>query len=208
MEHKAAFGRLFLCASVQVRVEDGRNFHVQEQQKTPSEPSLERTREALPRVRIRPFADRDEFRSWRERLAELYREAYRDLQNYAYREKPQILRYLDWLYDGDPEHFYVAWNERGEPVGFISGHSRWLDEDLGQVGNIHEMVVHPDWRGRGVGRALFDRLAADLAAENPVLILWVGEGNHRARAMYERRGFKEIGRQGKWIKMMRESSSV
>ncbi|NOZ55623.1 MAG: GNAT family N-acetyltransferase [Calditrichaeota bacterium] len=157
-------------------------------------------------LQIRPFADETEFLKWRDRLAEIYQAAYQNLREYAYTDRDRILKYLDWLYYGDPRHFFVAWSEDGEPVGFISAHTGWHDEQLGQVGNVHEMVVDPAYRGRGVGRRLFETAVRAMEKENPRVILWVGEGNTRARAMYERHGFREIGRQGKWIKMLRESS--
>ena len=160
------------------------------------------------RFPIRCFSARDEFERWRNALAELYAEAYRDLREYAYRQRPQILSYLDWLYRGDPELFLVAWNRAGQPIGFISSHRHWMDEELGDVGNIHEMAVHPHYRGLGVGRALFQRTLERLAQEHDTVILWVGEKNIRAKAMYERRGFEEIGRHGKWIKMKRSFSRI
>jgi len=156
---------------------------------------------------VRPFKDEAEYLEWRDRLAEIYQAAYGDLEEYAYTDRDRVLKYLDWLYYGDPTHFFVAWNKDGEPVGFVSAHTKWQDETLGQVGNIHEMVVVPAYRGHGVGRRLFETAVRAMERENPRVILWVGEGNTRARAMYERHGFREIGRQGKWIKMLRESSA-
>jgi ribosomal-protein-alanine N-acetyltransferase len=53
------------------------------------------------------------------------------------------------------------------------------------------IAVPPDRWGRGVGARL---LARALAAAAETLFLEVAAGNRRARALYERAGFAEIGR--------------
>jgi ribosomal protein S18 acetylase RimI-like enzyme len=73
-----------------------------------------------------------------------------------------------------------------------SGLLRWLGEDADQ-GHflIDGIVVRPDWRGRGVGSAMIAVLAAQAqAAGYGTLRLEVSDENLRARALYERLGFK------------------
>ncbi len=57
--------------------------------------------------------------------------------------------------------------------------------------NVHDLVVHPDFRGRGFGRSLLQAVEA-LAREKGCckLTLEVLEGNAVARAVYERCGFR------------------
>lgn len=59
------------------------------------------------------------------------------------------------------------------------------------------IVVREDARGRGIGAALIERIAA-LAAERGAqeLRLDVAIGNTRARALYERRGFRVVAMRG------------
>jgi [ribosomal protein S18]-alanine N-acetyltransferase len=64
------------------------------------------------------------------------------------------------------------------------------------VDELHllNITVAPDWQGRGHGSALLDVVQAH-AAERGLATLWleVRESNQRARALYRRRGFAEVG---------------
>lgn len=56
--------------------------------------------------------------------------------------------------------------------------------------NLHDFVVAPAFRGRGVARALLERLALEARARGCCKItLEVLENNVRARRIYERAGF-------------------
>jgi len=64
------------------------------------------------------------------------------------------------------------------------------------VDELHllNITVAPDWQGRGHGSALLDAVQAHAAAlALHALWLEVRESNHRARALYRRRGFAEVG---------------
>lgn len=56
--------------------------------------------------------------------------------------------------------------------------------------NIHDFVVSPDYRGKGVAKLLLDRIES-LAKERSYckLTLEVLEGNHRAQKVYREFGF-------------------
>jgi ribosomal-protein-alanine acetyltransferase len=65
----------------------------------------------------------------------------------------------------------------------------------GQEAEIADLAVSPTARRRGIGRALLDRLLAELAATRvEAVFLEVRESNEGARALYESRGFRGIGR--------------
>ena len=56
------------------------------------------------------------------------------------------------------------------------------------------LAVHPDWRGRGIGRALLDRFVAAAAQRGADrLFLEMREGNF-AEELYRSNGFREVGR--------------
>ena len=76
--------------------------------------------------------------------------------------------------------FWVATTVNGEPQGF-----------MGMTGaKIDALFVDPSCHGRGVGRALVDHAAA-LAGD---LTVDVNEQNEGARALYQKLGFRRIGR--------------
>jgi ribosomal-protein-alanine N-acetyltransferase len=87
----------------------------------------------------------------------------------------------------------------GEPAGGGDGAGRPLGYVVamlaGPEAEIADLAVSPDARRRGIARALIDRLLADLEAEHVAAVfLEVRESNHPARALYESRAFRAIGR--------------
>ncbi|MFS3134204.1 ribosomal protein S18-alanine N-acetyltransferase [Gluconacetobacter sacchari] len=75
------------------------------------------------------------------------------------------------------------------PAGFVIGRVA-ADE-----AEILTLAVAGTARRRGLGRALLDWLAGQVAARGAArLILEVSEGNEAARALYRGAGFTEIGR--------------
>ncbi|HXF56365.1 MAG TPA: GNAT family N-acetyltransferase [Actinomycetota bacterium] len=145
--------------------------------------------------------DRASFRARRDELVSVYARAYRGLERYAYRHRPEQVGYLEWLYRGDPEGFLVAEVDR-RAVGFASCHGDWLGWPDRVVAELHEIVVEPEAQGQGVGRLLLQAVFDYARARGrDVLGLWVGEGNRRARHWYRRVGFEEEGKVGKWVRM-------
>jgi ribosomal protein S18 acetylase RimI-like enzyme len=76
---------------------------------------------------------------------------------------------------------FYAIDRDGEVVGRI-----YLDRGTEAL-HLLEISLHPDWRGRGLGRALLIQLQAEVRA-GACLRLSVAEGNP-ARRLYERLGF-------------------
>lgn len=78
-----------------------------------------------------------------------------------------------------------------QPVGLATcflGFSTFLARPLL---NVHDLAVLPDCRGKGVGAALLravERTAAERGCAK--VTLEVGDRNDRARALYEREGFR------------------
>ena len=84
-------------------------------------------------------------------------------------------------------------DDGGRVVGFSNaGPSR--DADGPGLGEIRAIYVLPTHWDTGTGRALHDASIASLrAARFPTATLWVLEANARARAFYERRGWRSDG---------------
>lgn len=99
----------------------------------------------------------------------------------------------------------VAWHE-GEPVGRVA--VRWAgDQDLARIRSrnavaatapnypaLLELEVVPELRGRGVGTQLIRRAEElSVAAGHGGLCMTVHRDNPRARALYERLGYRDPG---------------
>ncbi|MCS7285858.1 MAG: GNAT family N-acetyltransferase [Anaerolineae bacterium] len=132
---------------------------------------------------------KEEFKRLREELVKIYLEGYQGLEMYAYREPWMVRRYLNWLYKGDPSGFFVV-KEEGKVVGFVSAHSRWFwGKEI--VGEIHELVISPAYRRRGLGTALLSHIIKFLRSKKRKRIgLWVGKENKPAKRLYRKFGFR------------------
>ena len=150
----------------------------------------------------------EELRPILSQLVALYRRAYAGLEQYAYRTDREIAEYLRWLYKRDPEGFLVARLD-GELVGFIATDARWVDYSGERIGEIHELAVDSRVQGRGIGKALcLAGLEVLRSRGHRKFGLWVGEGNTRAQALYEKFGFRKVGQWGIWVRMVKDERST
>ena len=134
-------------------------------------------------------------------LEKLYLKAYESLEEYAYNEPSSVRRYMRWLFRHDPKGFFVAKDEAGNIVGFIAVDAGWISRGR-RVGEIHELVVDPEARGRGIAKTLINK-ALDYFRSKGLKIsgLWVGEHNYHAQKLYEKLGYRETYRKGIWVRM-------
>ena len=102
---------------------------------------------------------------------------------------------------------FLAWDDT-RPVGVavcFSGFSTFAARPLV---NIHDLSVRPEWRGRGVGRALL-RAVADWARAHGCckLTLEVLDHNARARGLYAAEGFSppDMGHPGEQMLFLSKS---
>ena len=81
--------------------------------------------------------------------------------------------------------------EGGQPAGMaicLLGYSTFRARPLI---NIHDIAVHPDYRGQGVGRALLDAVENHAREQGCCKVtLEVRSDNERAMAAYRRAGFE------------------
>ena len=82
----------------------------------------------------------------------------------------------------------------------------WTVVDQAELGNV---AVHDDWRKRGVGRTLveaaLERARARAAVE---CFLEVRESNRNAQSLYEKCGFRSIGRRRRYYSNPTEDALV
>lgn len=156
-------------------------------------------------VKVR-FVTLNEWRGALAHLVEVYVGAYSEpeIAEYGELESGDALRYLKWL-TRHSTFFCIALVE-GKPVGFIVADASWVDYK-GRCGEIHEWVVLPEFRRLGIGKQLFEKAIEHFKQKGIKRIgLWVGEGNRRALTIYQKMGFKETGRWGKWLRLEKSLS--
>lgn len=136
-------------------------------------------------------------------IVDLYRRAYKGLEEYADTDIETIKRYLGWLHRRADGGFLVAFDE-SRIVGFVSIDHKWLSPEGHIVGEIHEILVDPDYRGKRIGKLLLEK-AVDLLAKRSVKLieLWAGEKNFHAQNFYKSQGFEEKEKRGKWIRFIK-----
>lgn len=136
------------------------------------------------------------------KLIDIYLKAYRGLEEYAYTHPEDVRSYLHWLWNRDSEGFFVA-KDGDKIIGFVAGDANWFSKrEKKKVGAIHEIVVLPEYRGMGIGKALMERVLNYFKEKGlDTAELWVGDENERAIEFYKKFGFEESGRYNYWIRM-------
>ncbi len=133
-------------------------------------------------------------------LEDMYRKAYASLQEYGHQDSDEIRIYLLRVIYNQEGKMIIA-RDGEEIVGFAAV------ECNGNVGEIWEIVIHPDYQGQGMGQQLFDYACEVLRSKGcSTLSLAVGENNQRARRFYEKQGFHFAGTSSIWIDMEKDVS--
>ncbi len=88
----------------------------------------------------------------------------------------------------DPDRETYVVHENGEVVGFVT-----LTMHGGFVGYVQSVAVREDRRGRGIGQRLIAFAEDRIFRDSPNVFLCVSSFNTRARALYERRGYRIVG---------------
>ncbi len=139
----------------------------------------------------------------REELIRVYMSAYEGLEEYAYTKRSDIKRYINWLYNVDKNGIFIA-KKSEQIVGFIFFCHNWWDRIYGEIGEIHELAVIPEFQGKGIGKALIQQAIGSMRRYHDIFGLWVGEKNIKAMNLYKKLGFFKKGKVGKWIRMIRK----
>lgn len=95
----------------------------------------------------------------------------------------------------DPKlgHIYIA-RENGRVVGMVSTLYTISTAEGGKAAWLEDMVVLPEWRGRGIGAALLEHAVLRAREEGCLrLTLLSDEDNAQAHAVYAAEGFQFSG---------------
>ena len=97
-----------------------------------------------------------------------------------------VARVIAWGEADDVEAYVLLAGD--EPVGYGEV---WVDDDEAETELAH-LIVAPDRRGSGVGRALTRLLAEQAAVRHPAVFLRVRPGNTPALRCYAAAGFERL----------------
>jgi GNAT superfamily N-acetyltransferase len=131
-------------------------------------------------------------------LVSVYQRAYEDLPEYGDNNRWKIAAYLHWLRNGDPDNFLVVL-EGDKPIGFLGIHTNWMSGKE-RVAEIHEIVVDPQFQGKGIGKKLIEEATQiALFRGRKKIELWVGEKNYKAQEFYLHNGFQKKEQKGNLV---------
>ena len=93
----------------------------------------------------------------------------------------------------NPLSFWLVAQEDGKLIGYVGSQSVAPEAD------VMNLAVAPEWRNKGIGRALMTALIAQLHSRGiTALFLEVRVGNTPAQNLYRSLGFVEVGRRPKY----------
>ena len=93
----------------------------------------------------------------------------------------------------DPDSVIFVADNRGAVIGYTFGAIQGPDYIAlrGPAGVLHDLIVDPGHRGRGVGRLLLDTILAYLNSRGaPRVVLSTAEQNESAQRLFEHTGFR------------------
>ncbi|MFQ6099825.1 MAG: GNAT family N-acetyltransferase [Anaerolineae bacterium] len=155
-------------------------------------------REGRIQTGMRPFDPYRDLKAVTELIAVAFGDRLDPAGRVALAEMRRMARWgllLRWLYQpgwgGAGVTPGFVWVEEGRVVGNASLR-RALERGSFFIGNV---AVHPDWQGRGIAGRLMEAALGEIAACGG---RWVGlevrADNQVARQLYERLGFREVGK--------------
>ncbi len=78
----------------------------------------------------------------------------------------------------------------GTPVGLANCFTAYSTFRAKPLINIHDLCVHHDWRGKGIGSALLDAVAVEARKRGCCKVTLEVREDNPARKLYERNGYK------------------
>ncbi|MED3178876.1 GNAT family N-acetyltransferase [Bacillus thuringiensis] len=105
--------------------------------------------------------------------------------------------YIGWDYNREEVEtifnsgiVYGVWNERKELIA--SAAIILYGEALASIGMV---IVHPDYKGRGIGRVITNSCMNSVSAQTPIMLIATDEG----KPLYEKLGFRVVSYVSKYI---------
>jgi ribosomal protein S18 acetylase RimI-like enzyme len=103
----------------------------------------------------------------------------------------------------DPDVVVLVADDHGDVIGYAYGAVEGYDymSLRGPAGVLHDLIVDPEFRGRGVGRLLLKAALVELTSRGaPRVVLTTAERNEAAQRLFASAGFRRT-----MIEMTRET---
>ncbi len=89
-------------------------------------------------------------------------------------------------------HIYLVASLSEKCVGFLSCHCQLLLHHAALVGEIQEFIIHENFRNKGIGQLLLEKLEAEAAYKGvPQIEVTTNRNRKAALAFYKKNGFQE-----------------
>ncbi|WP_242301157.1 GNAT family N-acetyltransferase [Bacillus cereus group sp. BfR-BA-01423] len=105
--------------------------------------------------------------------------------------------YIGWDYNGeeietifDSGIVYGVWNRRKELIA--SAATILYGEKVASIGMV---IVHPNYKERGIGKAITDSCIKSVSTQTPIMLIATDEG----KPLYEKLGFRAVSYVSKYI---------
>lgn len=85
---------------------------------------------------------------------------------------------------------YGVWNEREELIA--SAAIILYGEEVASIGMV---IVHPEYKGRGIGKAITNSCIKSVSVQTPIMLIATDEG----KPLYEKLGFRAVSYVSKYI---------
>lgn len=107
-------------------------------------------------------------------------------------DRAVLTRGVQAVFEGPTRGFYIVAEADSKPIGSLLITPEWSDWRNGMFWWIQSLYVLPEWRQRGVFKALYSFVTEKARQENTVcgLRLYVEANNTTARDCYEKQGMK------------------
>jgi GNAT superfamily N-acetyltransferase len=89
-----------------------------------------------------------------------------------------------------PGTLVIIAEHKGTPVGLANCFTAYSTFRAKPLINIHDLCVHHDWRGQGVGSILLDAVADEARRRGCCKVTLEVRDDNPARRLYERKGYK------------------
>jgi GNAT superfamily N-acetyltransferase len=104
--------------------------------------------------------------------------------------------------------FAIIAKESNDSIGFAVVSIAWTLEHGGKSAWLDELFVLPDYRRRGIGTLLVERVLEEVKKLGcQALDLEVDTGHRRAESLYERMGFRKLDH-SRWVKGISKSHAT